>query len=235
MIKFGIIGQFYIKFQCMTESKEYYENIALKRSILPVLFYLLICFGLFFLIDQISINANQIFGSDRIKLINVLKGIVIGLLTTFLIFYLIFKYKFVEVNAAKNLEVIVKSSPYPVIICSSKDFSINGCSASIAKILGYTSKEIAQVTLLDILTETSYKLLITECQNKNYVNKDFENIHFVEKGNGLLSLSANVLKYELLDKEYLLIRCHSELVTSQLVFEDIDTPNPANVKRPFSF
>lgn len=217
------------------ESKEYYENIALRKSILPVILYLIICSGLFFAIDQISINTNNIFGSDNIKLVNVLKALVIGLLTTFLIFYLVFKYKYIEVNSSKNMELIVKSSPYPVLICKLKDLSISSSSSSLTKLLGYSAKEVTQITLLDILSETSYKLLMSECQNKNYINKDFDNLHFVEKGKGLLSLSANVLKYELLDKDYLVIRCHSGLITAQATFEDANTSSLPNGKRPFSF
>lgn len=218
------------------ESKDYYENIALRRSFFPVILYLIVCSGLFFAINHISISTNSIFGSDNVKLVNVLKALVIGLLTTFLIFYLVFKYKYIEVNSGKNMELIIKSSPYPVLICKLKDLSISSSSSSLNKLLGYSAKEVTQITLLDILSETSHKLLMSECQNKNYINKDFDNIHFVEKGKGLLSLSANVLKYELLDKEYLLISCHSEIVTAQATFEDANTASlPPSGKRPFSF
>lgn len=216
------------------DSKESFEDLALKKSILPVMLYLAICGASFFVIDQLSIGANTILGANNIKLVNILEGLVIGLLTIFVIFYLVYKHKFVEINAQKNMDAIINSSPYPVLICKLKDLSISSCSPVFYNLLEYSANEIKSKTLRDLLTESSFKQINSEHQNKQYVNHDYESIHFVEKGHGLLSLSANIMKYELLDNDYLIIRCHSNEIKGSAAFEPSESV-VIEKKRPFQF
>lgn len=216
------------------ESKDNYEDIALKKSILPVLFYLAVCFAVFFTIDRVSITANNFVGVDYVKLVNILEVLLIALLTTFLIFYLVYKHKFVEINATRNMNSFINTSPNPVFICKLKDYSIRSCSPVMYRLLGYSANEIKSMTLRDIISEASFKILQNEHQNKNYINKDFENIHFIEKSQGLLALSANIMKYELLDSDYLLISCFNSKVTGSSAREEKE-PIPQESKRPFQF
>lgn len=196
-------------------TKENIEEQALKKSILPVVIYLTICFSLFFVIYYVSINANNFLGIENIRFVNILKGILIGLLTTFLIFYLIFKYKFVEINANLNLELIINSAPYLVFVCRLSDFSISSCSASMHHLLGYSVNEIKSLTLGELMTENSFKLLVIENEDKHYINKDFENIGFIKKNLESVTLNVNVMKYELLEKDYLIIRCRSDQIADR--------------------
>ncbi|OYU95072.1 MAG: hypothetical protein CFE21_12255 [Bacteroidetes bacterium B1(2017)] len=213
------------------ESRERFENIALKKSILPVMAYLSICVVLFFAIDQVSIKANNFLGADNLKIVNILKALVISLITTFLIFWLVYKFKFVEINASRNMNVIFDSAPYPVCIVKLKDYSIVSSSQALTRLLGYTSNEFKDLSLKDILSETAIKLVINESENQYYINRDFKDIHFVEKNGGLLALSANIMKYELLEKDYLIIRLHSEKVVGSVTFEQ----SQAEPKRNFQF
>ena len=215
------------------ESRENFEDLALRKSILPVILYLGICFAVFFAIDQASIGANNFLGQDNVKLVNILKGIFIGLLTTFLIFFLVYKYKFVEINALRNMSTIVNSSLYPEIIVQAKSQSLLSCSPVFTKLLGYTAKEVKGLSLHDILTEGSYKKVMEENANKNYVNHDFPELHFIDKNKQLLNLSANILRYELLEKDYLIIRCNNAKISGNAVNET--TQEPKVTKRNFQF
>ena len=49
------------------ESREYLENVALKKSILPVFIYLIAVGGLFYLIDRVSLGANSFLGVDKLS------------------------------------------------------------------------------------------------------------------------------------------------------------------------
>ncbi|MCF8425321.1 MAG: hypothetical protein K9H61_03820 [Bacteroidia bacterium] len=218
----------------MKERNENMEDQALKKAVVPVTLYLLISVSIFYGIDQISFSATNLLGGDKQKLVHILEVLVIGLLTTFMIFYLIYKFKYVEINANLNISFIFSSSPYPVLICKLKDNSIVSCSPIMSRVLGYTAKEIKELTLQELITESSYNLIMGVEENKYYINRDFEGIHFIEKNKSLLSIAANVIKYEFLDKDYLLIQCHAESVGGKTIFEDLE-PKPNEIKRPFQF
>ena len=215
------------------ESRENFEDLALKKSILPVILYLLICFGVFFAIDQASIGANKFLGQDNIKLVNILKGAFIGLLTTFLIFFLVYKYKFVEINALRNMNSIVNTSLYPELIIQDKNHSVVSCSPVFSKLLGYTLKDMKGLTLNDLLTEASYKAIQEQKANKDYVNHDFSDLHFIDKNQQLMRLSANVMKYELLENHYLIIRCNNAKVSGNAPVET--SPETKITRRSFQF
>ncbi len=202
-------------------TKENIEEQALKKSILPVAIYLASCFSVFFTIDLVSISANNILGAENIKLINILKGLLIGLLTTFLIFYLVYKYKFVEINANLNMELIINTAPYMVFVSKLSDFSITSCSPHMYHLLGYSVNELKSLTLNELISDSAFKKLIIENQDKHYINKDYSNIGFIKKDQNTVSLDVNVMKYELLEKDYLLIRCHAKQ-TEELVSEKVE-------------
>ncbi len=215
------------------ESRENFEDLALKKSILPVIIYLLICFAVFFAIDQASIGANKFLGQDNLKLVNILKGAFIGLLTTFLIFFLVYKYKFVEINALRNMNSIVNASLYPELIVQDKNHTVVSCSPVFSKLLGYSLKDMKGLTLNDILTEASYKAIQEQNANKDYVNHDFSDLHFIDKNQQLMRLSANVMKYELLEKHYLIIRCNNAKVSGNAPVET--SPETKTARRSFQF
>ena len=73
------------------KSNDYLENLALKKSILPVFVYLALAISLLYATDQVSLSANNFLGANNVKIVHILKVFIIGLLTTFLIFYLIYK------------------------------------------------------------------------------------------------------------------------------------------------
>lgn len=216
------------------ESKEYLEDVALKKSIVPVIIYLVVVVAIFFVIDRVSIGATNFLGGDNVKIINILKTLLIGLLTTFLIFYLVYKYKYVEVNAQLNNTSFVHASPYPELICKVKDYSLNSCSMPLLSLLSYTSKEVKGLSLNDILTPSSLKILMEVIQDKHYINKDFTEVHFVEKTKGLLSLSVNVMKFELLDTDYILIRCHNGKLHYNPAYEETELVQ-TEPKKSFQF
>ncbi len=216
------------------DPKQKYEDIALKKSILPVLFYLIVCAVLFFAIDQVSMKTNGFLGVDNVKVIQILKIIVIGFITTFLIFWLVYKYKFVSVNASLNSFSVVNSSPYAEFVVRVKDYSIQACSPVMNRLLGYSSNEIKAIALRDILTESAFKLLQDANENKQYINRDFSDLHFVDKSRGLLSFAANVMRLEMLDKEYILVRLHAHKIAGSSVDEEMDT-SKKETKRNFQF
>lgn len=217
------------------ESKENFEDLAFRKSLLPVSLYLGLSVLLFFAIDWASEGANHIFGDNNVKLVQILKLGFIGLLTTFLIFYLVYKYKFVEVNASRNMNAVFTSSPYPVLIVKLKNHSISSCSQAMMRLLGYTANEIKSLTLKDILSEGDFKRILEEHANLKYINRDYAGLHFLDKGRQVLSLSVNVMRYELLDHDYLLVRCSTEKVVGKPVFEESDSPSPGPVKKSFQF
>ncbi|MDZ4666625.1 MAG: hypothetical protein SGJ00_01960 [bacterium] len=217
------------------DDRENLENLALKKSILPVLVYLLICSAVFFLIDQTSLSANHFLGNENLKLVNVLKGIVIGLLTTFLIFFLFYKYKYVEINALRNMHKMVLASPYPMALLHYKDQSVMACSNAFSRLLGYTSNETIQLTLSDILTEIAFKKLMEQKKINTTINHDFADLHLVQKNKQALSLAVNVMNFELLDKEYLIISCHSAISAPKTLSGKEENQAQANNQRKFQF
>jgi hypothetical protein len=215
------------------ESREYLENVALKKSILPVFIYLIAVGGLFYLIDRVSVGANSFLGVDKLKVIQVLKAMLIGLLTTFLIFYLVYKYKFMEVNTQVNTIALVQQSPYPEIIFKLSDFSLAACSHPLLNILGYASNEIKNLTLTDLISTSSMSGLVSHFQDKNFVKNDFTNIHFIEKSKGILSLSVSLLKFDMLDADYVILRCYQTKLTPNYTVEENSAAGP--MKRHFQF
>ncbi len=215
-------------------SKEKFEDIALKKSILPVLFYLAVCSILFLAIDQVSMKTNGFMGVDNVKLIQILKLLIIGFITTFLIFWLVYKFKYVAINASQNSFAVVNTSPYAEMVVRAKDYSIQACSPVLNRLLGFSANEMKVLTLRDILSETSFKQLLDANENKQYINRDFDGLHFVDKGRGLLSIAANVMRMELLDKEFILIRLHAEKVTGSSASEEMEASNK-ETKRNFQF
>lgn len=216
------------------ESKEYLEDVALKKSVLPVIIYLVVSVAIFFAIDRVSIGATNFLGGDNVKIINILKTLLIGLLTTFLIFYLVYKFKYVEVNANLNNTTFVHASPYPELLCKLSDYSLVACSGQLLSLLSYNSKDVKTLSLNDILSASSLKILMEVIQDKHYINKDFSELHFVDKSKGLLSLSANVMKLELLDKDYLLLRCHNGKINANAAYEQVESVQ-TETKKSFQF
>ncbi|MDP3927506.1 MAG: hypothetical protein Q8R57_00640 [Bacteroidota bacterium] len=216
------------------ESKEYLEDVALKKSIIPVVIYLLVALAIFLGIDKVSIGANNFLGGDNVKIVQILKTLLIGLITTFLVFYLVYKYKFMEVNASLNTSSIVQTSPYPEIVCKISDLSVLACSQPLLLLLGYNSKDIKSLTLNDIITASSMKVLMELFHDKNYINKDYSDLHFVDKEKGLLSLSANIIKFEILDADYVLVRCQNKKISAQVTFEEQAEPKE-EPKKAFQF
>jgi hypothetical protein len=68
--------------------------------------------------------------------------------------------------------------------------------------------------------------------DKNYINTDFTNVHFVEKSKGLLSISVSILKFEVLDNDYVLLRCHNGKITTNVL---LDEPNELSKERKKAF
>lgn len=216
------------------DPKQKYEDIALKKSVLPVLFYLILCAVLFFAIEQVSMKTNGFLGVDNVKVIQILKVLVIGFISTFLVFWLVYKYKFVSVNASLNSFSVVNSSPYAEFVVRAKDYSIQACSPIMNRLLGYSSNEIKALSLRDILSENAFKLLIDANENKQYVNRDFPDLHFVDKSRGLMSFAANVMRLEMLDKEYILFRLHADKISGGSAVEEMEV-NKKDSKRNFQF
>lgn len=216
------------------ESKEYLENLALKKSILPVCIYLLVVGSLFYAIDKVSVGANSFLGVDNLKVVNILKALLIGLLTIFLIFYLVYKYKFMEVNTHLNTVSIVQNSPYPEIVCQVNDYAIAACSQPLLSILGYSSNEIRSMLLRDILSTKSMNVLVELFKDNTYASKDFTDIHFIGKNKGLLSLSVHCMKFEILDNDYVILRCYQSKILANTAIEgQISSGNIS--KRNFQF
>ena len=216
------------------ESKEYLENLALKKSILPVCIYLLIVGSLFYGIDKISIGANSFLGVDNLKVVHVLKAMLIGLLTTFLIFYLVYKYKFMEVNTHLYTVSIVQNSPYPELVCDMNNYAVAACSQPLLSLLGYTSNEIKSLTIRDMVSSSSVNELVELFKESSKVNKDFTNIHFIEKNKGLLSLSVHCMRFEILDIDYVILRCYQSKILASAALED--SISAGNIsKRNFQF
>jgi hypothetical protein len=216
----------------MMKSNDYLENLALKKSILPVFVYLALAISLLYATDQVSLSANNFLGANNVKIVHILKVFIIGLLTTFLIFYLIYKYKFMEVNAHFNATSFMQTSPYPEAICKLKDYSLMSCSMPFLNLLGYNTNEIKNLTLDDIVSVSSMKALAELFYDKNYINTDFTNVHFVGKSKGLLSISVSILKFEVLDNDYVLLRCHNGKIISNVL---LDEPNELSQERKKAF
>jgi hypothetical protein len=217
------------------DERENLENLALKKSIIPVIIYLLICTSVFLLIDQTSLSANHFLGNDNVLLVNILKGILIGLLTTFLIFYLVYKYKFIEINALQNMKQMALASPYPMAIFHFKDHSIMGCSNSFVRLLDYSSNEAKKLSLSDVFTDASLKKLVEQKKAHASLNHDYSELHLVQKNKQVLSIAINVMNFELLDKEYLIISCHHSISSPKSISRvEVDNTQQGN-QRKFQF
>lgn len=209
------------------------ENRALMKSILPVVLYLAGAFLIYFGIEQFSMKAGNFLGADYATLVQIIRGVLIGLLTTFLVFYMVYKYRFVQINASYNMNFQVASSPYPICMVELSKQEITAGSPSMFQMLGYSEAEFLNLTLKDLISDHSLKELLNKDLNEPYIDRNIPQVNFVMKSRGLLAVPVNLVKMSLLDTEILLIRCHAEKPAGTAAYEQ--ETNTQKLKRTFQF
>jgi hypothetical protein len=188
---------------------EYFENYAIKRTILPISIYLVLTFLIFFIGNQITEGAQNYLNQSQLNLVNSFKIAVYIMLSSIWLFIIIFNKNLLEVSALQQFTGIFKTSPYPVMIIRIKDQTIITSSLSLSKMLDYGNKEILNLSLNDILTEKSIKDLESKKNTELTHDQNLNEIQFISKDKNQVKTEISLYPFELSGSEYLIIRCKS--------------------------
>ncbi len=188
---------------------DYFENYAIKRSILPLGIYLVLTFLIFFIGNQITEGAQNYFNQSQLNLVNSFKIAVYIMMSSIWLFIVVFNKNLLEVSALQQFTGIFKTSPYPVMIIRIKDLSIITSSISLARMLDYGNKEILNQSLHDILTEKSIKDLESKRNAELTQDQNLNEIQFIGKDKIQVKCEASLYPFALSGREYLIIRCKS--------------------------
>ena len=202
---------------------DYFENYAIKRTILPIVIYILLTILIFYIGHQIVEGAQNYLNHDQLDLVDSLKITVYIMMSTIWLFIVVFNKNLLEVSAIQQFTGIFKTSPYPVMIIRLKDQAIITSSSNLAKMLDYGNKEILNMGLSDIMTEKSIKEITEKKNTELTVDQHLNELQFIDKNKNLVKNEASLLPFALAGREYLIVRCKTN-----------DDPNKAN-HHPFHF
>jgi hypothetical protein len=196
-------------------ANEYFENYAIKKTLLPIGIYVVLTFLIFFIGHQITEGAQDYLTHDQLELVDSFKITVYMMMSVIWLFIVIFNKNLLEVSALQQFTGIYKTSPYPVMIIRSKDNVIITCSLSLARMLELGNQEILRMGLSDIMTDKSLKEINQKKSSELTHDQHLDEMHFIDKDKNLVKCEANLLPFEISGRDYLIIRCKTADELSQ--------------------
>ena len=101
------------------------------------------------------------------------------------------------------------------MIIRSKDNAIITCSLSLARMLELGNQEILRMGLSDIMSEKSLIEIKEKKISDLTQDQHIEELQLISKDKNLVKCEANLLPFELSNREYLIIRCKTADELSQ--------------------
>ncbi|MFY8020330.1 MAG: hypothetical protein ACOVP1_04000 [Bacteroidia bacterium] len=188
-------------------ANDYFENYAIKRTLFPIILYIVLTGLIFYIGHQIIEGAENYLNHDQLDLVDSLKITVYIMMSTIWLFIVIFNKNLLEVSAIQQFTGIFKTSPYPVMIIRLKDQAIITSSSNLARMLDYGNKEILSLALSDIMTEKSIKEITEKRNIEITVDQHLNELQFIDKNKNLVKNEVSLLPFELAGREYLIVRC----------------------------